>query len=160
MPKRQGGPTPLSKLQDLEAQRTVPQEGAGHPGCCWASRSPPGAQAGSGTGVRDAAAVEGAAGAATRNGGLPAGHLRPYCERERGPVPGVSWALQLPPAPTRGPRLGQGTASGTFARTQSSLSLHFSKLGREVSVFGFFSKTVPKRRPLFLRHFRRPQFGD
>lgn len=102
MPKRQGGPTPLSKLQDLEAQRTVPQEGAGHPGCCRASRSPPGAQADSGTGARGAAAVEGAAGAATRNGGLPAGHLRPYCERERGPVPGVSWALQCLRPPPEG----------------------------------------------------------
>jgi len=53
----------------------------------------------------------------------------------------------------------QGTSSGAFARTQSFLSLHFSKLDREVS-FRIFSKTVPKRRPLFLRHSHRPRSGD
>lgn len=67
-------------------------------------------------------------------------------------------SLSSAAATSRGLTTSQGTWSGTFARTQSFLSLHFTKLGREVS-FRICFKTVPERRPLSLRHFHRPQLG-
>lgn len=62
-------------------------------------------------------------------------HCR-YCERERErrPVPGESLSdssLALGPEVT----VSRGSPVGVFARTQFSLSLHFSKSGREVWIF-------------------------
>lgn len=86
-------------------------------------------------------------------------HCR-YCERERErrPVPGESLSDS---SPALGPEVtvSRGSPVGVFARTQFSLSLHFSKSGREVSFWIFF-KTVSERRLPFLKRFYRSQVGD
>lgn len=75
-------------------------------------------------------------------------HLCCYCEHEHGPVPrgflsNCNMALAL------GATAGHSRPLGIIARTQFSLSLHFSKLGREVSRICF--KMVQERKLPFLR---------
>lgn len=120
MPKREGGPTPLSKLQDLEAQRTVPQEGAG----TLAAPGPGGAPLGpsrqrdrcegrgrSGRGSRSRDATEGCPPgtfALTVNVNVNVGRSRESpgrCSRLRPPPEGRILARARRPAPSPGPSL-------------------------------------------------------
>lgn len=86
-------------------------------------------------------------------------HCR-YCERERErrPVPGESLSDS---SPALGPEVtvSRGSPVGVFTRTQFSLSLHFSKSGREASFWISF-KAVPERRLPFPKRLHRSRVGD
>lgn len=105
-------------------------------------------QAESGTGVRGLATVEG------DRWNLWTWHCRLliccYCECELGPGPGASLSACSLATGSRD-TVSEGRSLGTTARTQFFLSVHFSKLGREVSFWSyFFSRVFQKEGPFSL----------
>lgn len=70
-------------------------------------------------------------------------HLSYYCERGRGPVPSESLS-DCDMALALGMAVGHSRPLSIIARTQRSLSLHFSPLGMQESLWICLS-TMPKR---------------